>query len=66
MYWLGIYFDSRLSFSDHVAKMASKSWKAAAGLSMLVKTTRGVKAIIIQKAVNACILPILSYRTPAW
>ena len=32
MRWLGFYFDPRLSFSDHAAKMASKGWKAAAGL----------------------------------
>ncbi len=66
MRWLRVYFDSCLSFSDHSAKMASKDRKAAAGLSMLVKTIRGVEAVIIRKAVDACILPILTYETPAW
>lgn len=65
MRWLGIYFDSRFSFSDHAEKMASKRRKAASGLSMLVKTTRGVEALIMQKAVHACILPILTYGAPA-
>ncbi len=46
--------------------MASKGRRAAAGLSMLVKTTRGVEAVIIRKAVHACILPIFTYVTPAW
>lgn len=66
MRWLGIYFDSRLSFSDHAEKMASKGRKAASGLSMLVKTTRGVEAFIMQKVVHACIIPILTYGAPAW
>lgn len=66
MCWLGVYFDPRLSFSDHAAKMTSKGWKAAAGLSRLVKTTRGVEEGIMRKAVHACILPILTYGTPAW
>ena len=60
MRWLVVYFDPRLSFSDHAAKMASKKRKAAAGLAMLVKTTRGVEAVIMRKAVHACILPILT------
>lgn len=66
MRWLGVYFDSRLSFSDHVTKMASKGRKAAACLSMLVKTTRGAEASIMRRAVHACILPILTYGTSAW
>ena len=65
MRWLGIYFDSHLSFSAHAEKMASKGRKAASGLSMLVKTTRGVEALIMRKAVHACILPILTYGAPA-
>ena len=66
MRWLRIYFDSRLSFSDHAEKMASKGRKAASGLSMLVKTIRRVEALIMQKTVHVCILPILTYGAPAW
>ena len=46
--------------------MASKGRKGAAGLSMLVNTTREVEAGIMRRAVHACILPILTYGTPAW
>lgn len=65
MKWLGVYFDYKLSFADHANKMASKGRKAATGLTMLVKTTRGVNATTIRKAVHACILPILTYAAPA-
>lgn len=66
MRWLGVFFDSRLSFSDHPGKMASKRRKAAAGLSMLVNTTRRIEAGIMRRAVHACILPILTYGILAW
>lgn len=66
MRWLGVYFDPRLSFLDHATKMASKGRKAAASPSILVKTTRGVEADIMRREVHACILPILTYGTPAW
>ena len=66
MKWLGVYFDHKLSFSDHANKMASKGRKAAAGLTILVKTTRGVNATTMRKAMHACILPILTYAAPAW
>ena len=46
--------------------MASEGRKAAAGLFMLVKTTRGVEAVIMREAVHSCILLIRTYGTPAW
>lgn len=60
MRWLGLHFDPRLSFSERAEKMASKRRKAVSELSMLVKTTRGIEAFIMRKAVHACILPILT------
>lgn len=39
MRWLGVFYDSRLSFKDHANKLASKGQQAASGLKMLVKRT---------------------------
>ena len=64
--WLGIYFDSRLSFANHAEKMATKGRVAATGLHMLTKTTRGVEAEVMRRAVHSCIIPILTYAAPAW
>ena len=64
--WLGVYFDSRLSFVNHAEKMAAKGRLAATGLRMLTKTTWGVEAEVMRRAVNSCILPILAYAAPAW
>ena len=66
MRWLGVYFDPCLLFSDYIAKMASKSWKAALSLFILVKTTKGIKVGIMQKIVYSYILPILTYKILAW
>ena len=64
MRWLGFYFDSRLSYKEHAAKMASKGRKAVSGLKMLANTIRRVEPIIMRKAIHACILPILTYGAP--
>ncbi len=66
MRWLGVYFDTRLSFKNHAEKMASKGRKAVAGLNMLGNTVRGVDVKVMRRAVHACILPILTYAAPAW
>lgn len=66
MRWLGVYFDTRLSFKNHAERMASAARNAVSGLNMLWNTVRGVDVRIIRRAVHACILPILTYAAPAW
>ncbi len=66
MRWLGVFYDSKLSFRDPANKLASKERQAASGLKMLVKTTRGISAAIMRKEMHGCILPILTYSAPAW
>lgn len=66
MRWLGVYFDTRISFAHHISKMATKGHQATAGLAMLGNTTRGADPGLMRRAVHACILPILTYGAPAW
>lgn len=66
MRWLGVNFDSCLSFSNHADIMASKGHKASVGLIMLANTVRRVDAKIMRRAVYVYIPPILTYATPAW
>lgn len=66
MRWLGVYFDTRLSFKSHAEIMASKGRRAVAGLNMLGNTMKGVDVKVIRRAVHACILPILTYAATAW
>lgn len=65
MQWLGVYFDFFLSFSNHIEKVAGKRYKAASSLSMLVKITRRIKTLIMQKLVYTYILLIFIYKTLA-
>lgn len=64
--WLGVYFDFRLSFPDHVIKMTSKSRKATTYLSILVKFTREAEADIIWRPIHIYMLLIYTYKTPVW
>lgn len=66
MRWLGVFFDARLFFNNHVTNPASKARVAAAGLGMLANTVRGVNPLVMRRVVHACIIPILTYGSPAW
>lgn len=66
MRWLGVFFDARLSFKNHVTKLASKARVAAAGLRTLTNTVRGASPLVMRRAVHSCIIPILTYGAPAW
>ncbi len=66
MRWLGVYFDPRLPFNDLAAKLGSKGRRAAEGLIVLANIVQGMDAKIMQQAVHAFILPILTYSPPAW
>lgn len=63
MRYLGMYFNSHLSFTDYLTKIASKRQRVVTYLSILVKTTKEIEIGIIQRIVYAYILPILTYRT---
>jgi len=60
--WLGIIFDSKLSFRQHVRHLASRGAAAAGCLQMLANTTSGLS----HQNNNACVLPALSYASLVW
>lgn len=66
MRWLGVFFDASPFFNNHVTNLASKARVAAAGLGMLANTVRGVNPLVMRRVVHACIIPILTYGSPAW
>ena len=41
MRWLGVWFDRKLSFKTHVATLAAKAKRTAAGIRALGNTVRG-------------------------
>lgn len=64
--WLGVYFDRRLTFKQHVKIMAAKAGKVGNALRSLGKTTRGVPPIFIQQAVTACVLKKAYFAAETW
>src|SRR5437762_9496892 len=66
MRWLGVWFDRKLSFKTHVATLAAKAKRTAAGIRALGNTVRGAPPRLLRQAVQACVQPILCYGAEAW
>jgi ribonuclease HI len=64
--WLGIWFDRRLTFRQHVATRAAKAAKVAYHIRSLAKTTCGPPASSLRKATIACVYPSLLHGTECW
>ena len=60
--WLGVYFDRKLSFKQHVQILSTKALAVGNALKSLGKTTRGVPPNLLQQAVNACVFKKGYYR----
>lgn len=64
--WLGIHFDRKLSFKQHVSIQASKALKATNALRCFGSTVRGIPPRISKQVISACVLPIAHYGAPTW
>jgi endonuclease/exonuclease/phosphatase family metal-dependent hydrolase len=64
--WLGFFLDRRVSFKDHIRKMAIKGLSVIAGLKMLANTVRGLKVEHARILYKGCVVPILTYGSPIW
>lgn len=64
--WLGIIFDAKLTFRQHVQHLASQGAAVAGCLRMLMSTTGSLSHQNMRILYNACILPTLSYMLPVW
>jgi len=64
--WLGVYFDRKLTFKQHVQTLSSKALGVGNALKSLGKTTRGVPPHLLQQAVNACVLKKGYYGAETW
>ena len=64
--WLGLLFDTKLTFGQHVQHLASQGAAVAGCLRMLANTTGGLSHQNMKTLYNACVLPTLSYALPVW
>ena len=64
--YLGIYFDFRLSWKEHVHVMTNRARSTLKALRLLGNSIRGLDWANWRVVYNAVILPILTYAAPVW
>jgi len=66
MKYLGIVFDSKLTFREHINYMAEKWTKLIFALSKSAKLNWGLKHAALKTIYTGGILPLLLYGAPVW
>ncbi|KJZ68988.1 hypothetical protein HIM_11629 [Hirsutella minnesotensis 3608] len=66
MRWLGLWLDRKLTFKTHVEKWTAKAQTVANHIRSLGNTRRGALPRAMQRAVRACVEPILLFGVEAW
>jgi RNA binding protein fox-1 len=64
--YLGIIFNSKLSFREHINYMAEKCTKLIFALSKSAKLSGGPKHAALKTIYTGGILPLLLYGAPVW
>jgi hypothetical protein len=64
--YLGIIFDSKLTFREHINYMAEKCTKLISALSKWAKLNWGLKHAALKTIYTGRILPLLLYGAPVW
>ena len=64
--WLGIFFDQKLTFQEHVKIMANRVTSVANGIRLLANTVRGLSQRHIRILFKTYVLPILTYASHIW
>jgi hypothetical protein len=64
--YLGIIFDSKLTFTDHINYIEEKCTKLIFTLAKSTKITWGLKHKALKTIYTGGILPLLLYEAPVW
>jgi hypothetical protein len=64
--WLGVVFDRKLTFKQHVQTLSTKALEVGNALKSLGKTTHGVPPHLLQQSVKACVLKKGYYGAETW
>ena len=64
--WLGIWFDSKLSFKEHINIRISQAKSAFLRLARLANTERGLSPTAIRQLYLACITSLSDFSSPTW
>ena len=66
MKYLGIIFDHKLTFREHIKYMAEMCTKLIFSLSKSAKLNWGLQHAALKTIYTGAILPLLLYGTPVW
>ena len=64
--WLGVIFDTKLTFQKHLKATSTQATNAINSLNMLGNSVRGLHQVYCQHLVQGAILPMVLYASPAW
>lgn len=64
--WLGVHFNSKLTFNHHVKQLTNNAGKAVGSLQMLANTVCGLSQYHTRQMYKACIVPAMTYASPVW
>ena len=64
--WLGIWFDSQLSFKEHVSIRAQQARNAFFRMARLANINKGLSPHSIRQIYLACITSVADYGSPVW
>lgn len=64
--WLGVFFDRKLSFRTHIETLAARGRRLVNGIKALSNTVRGAPPLSVRRAIQACVIPTLTFAAPTW
>ena len=64
--WLGIHFDRKLRFHQHVKLAAARGENTVNALRMLANTVRGLSHTLLRRLYLSCVIPKVLYACSAW
>ena len=64
--WLGIWFDSKLTFEPHITKRINLATAAFLGLQRMASTQKGLSYRAMRQLYIACRTAIADYGVPVW
>lgn len=64
--WLGVHFDRKLQFVQHVKLAAARGENAVSGMTMLANTVKGLSQSLLRRLYIACVIPKILFACPLW
>ena len=64
--WLGIFFDSQLTFRSHVKIMCNRARSVINGFKCLSNSVRGLSQNHLRLLYKTCAIPVMTYASPVW